>query len=236
VNPINAEKLQNERRQGPPPQFASHWWRIIGALGAGAAASSLAAGRVAPPAAGLIGWNAFAATLLGALGFLILTNDAPLVRARAQEQDVNRAVLTTLILAALAASLGAMILTLHDAKTAGKTGLPPWLIALSASTLVLSWMLVHSLFTLHYAHRWFADRDDNGADDGGVCFPGEKPTSYRDFLYMAVCVGATCQVSDFEITTSRFRELVTVHALIAFAFNTMVLALGVNIIGNLMGS
>jgi uncharacterized membrane protein len=219
-----------------PPRVASHWWRIGAALFAAGLAAASAAGRLAPATVGLIGWNAFAATLLSAIGLMILTNDAPLVRLRAQQEDVNRAVLTTLILAAMVSSLLAMVLALHDAKAAGKSGLPAWLIALSVSTLGLSWMLVQSLFTLHYAHRYFADRDDNRADDGGVIFPGEKPTSYRDFLYMAGCVGATCQVSDFDIATTRFRQLVTTHALIAFAFNTMVLALGVNIIGNLMGS
>ncbi len=219
------------------PKLPSHWWRIAASAAIGALAGGLAAGRVTPSGAALlIGWNAAAATYLAGLGWLFLTNDAPLVRARAQQQDENRAVLMTLILAAAAASLGAMMLTLHDAKAAGKAGLPPWLLALSVSTLVLSWLVVQSLFTLHYAHRYFADRDRDGTDDGGIGFPGQKPTSYRDFLYVAVCVGATCQVSDFSVTTSRFRELVTVHALIAFAFNTLVLALGVNIVGNLMGS
>jgi uncharacterized membrane protein len=203
----------------------------------GALVGGLSLGRVAPfAAAPLIGWNATAATYLVGVGVLFVTNDAPLVRARAQQQDENRTVLMTSILAAVAASLGAMVLTLHDSKAAGKAGLPPWLMGLSVSTLVLSWLVVQSLFTLHYAHRYFADRDRDGTDDGGIDFPGQKPTSYRDFLYVAVCIGATCQVSDFNITTSRFRQLVTVHALVAFVFNTMVLALGVNIIGNLMGS
>ena len=236
MNAINGPHTSNREAAGRLPRVVSHWWRVGAALLGATVAVALAIGRVSPAASALIGWNAFAATLLASIGFLILTNDAPLVRARAQSQDVNRTVLTGLILAAMAASLAAMVLALHDAKVAGKAGLPAWLIGLSVSTLVLSWLLVQTLFTLHYAHRWFADRDDNGADDGGVCFPGEKPTSYRDFLYVAVCVGATCQVSDFDITTTRFRQLVTAHALIAFAFNTMVLALGVNIIGNLMGS
>jgi len=229
------------RSRGAPsqatPKAPSHWWRIACSVAIGALAGGVATGRVTPfGGTVLIGWNAAAFTYLTGVGYLFLTSDAPLVRVRAQQEDENRAVLMTAILAAVAASLGAMVLTLHDAKAAGKAGLPPWLLVLSVSTLVLSWMVVQSLFTLHYAHRYFADRDRDGADDGGIDFPGQKPTSYRDFLYVAVCIGATCQVSDFDITTSRFRELVTVHALVAFVFNTMVLALGVNIIGNLMGS
>jgi uncharacterized membrane protein len=106
---------------------------------------------------------------------------------------------------------------------------------LSVLTLALSWLVVQCLFTLHYAHRYFGDRDGDGTPDGGIEFPGAAPTTYRDFIYVAVCVGATCQVSDFNITTSKFRNLVTTHAVITFVFNTTVLALGINIIGNLMG-
>ena len=219
-----------------PRKILSHWWRVGAAGAAGLVAGALSIGHVTPAGVSpLIGWNVAAVTFLVCLGHLFLTNDAPLVRLRAQQEDVNRTVLMGLILTAAAASIFAMVLTLHDARSVGKAGLPPWLTALATSTLVLSWLVVQSLFTLHYAHRYFADRDENGTDDGGVSFPGEKPTSYLDFLYMAACVGATCQVSDFCITTSRFRRLVTVHALVAFAFNTMVLALGVNIIGAVMG-
>ncbi len=214
----------------------NHWSRIAAAAIAGGCAGAWAALHHNPLGAStLVGWNAAAATYLVIVGWLIFTATEEQVRLRSRAEDEKKAVLMTLILMAATASLGAMIIALHDVHVAGKSGLPPWLVALSASTLVLSWLTVQALFTLHYTHRWFADRDDDGDDDGGIAFPGQKPTTYKDFLYVAACVGATCQVSDFDITTSKFRNLVTVHCLIAFAFNTMVLALGINIIGNLMG-
>ena len=117
----------------------------------------------------------------------------------------------------------------------GQGAEPPWIVGLSGITLVLSWLVVQCLYTLHYTHRYFGDRDDDGAPDGGIDFPGAAPTTYRDFIYVAVCIGSTCQVSDFDITTAKFRNLVTSHALISFVFNTSVLALGINIIGNLLG-
>jgi uncharacterized membrane protein len=100
---------------------------------------------------------------------------------------------------------------------------------------LLGWLVVQTLFTLHYAHRYFGDGDADGEADQGVVFPGEAPTSYHDFVYMAVCIGASAQVSDFNITTCRFRRLVTQHALLAFFFNTAVLALGINIIASIIG-
>lgn len=213
----------------------SRWWRSGAAVLTGIVVSGFALSKLQSAAAVLMGWDAGALVFLATTGVLFLRSDEPLVRARAQQEDENRAILMTLILLSVGASLGAIVLTLRDVQVAGKDGLPSWLLALAGATLVLGWLMVQALFTLHYAHRYFGDRNQNGEPDGGVDFPGEPPTSYRDFLYMAVCVGATCQVSDFNITTSRFRNLVTVHALVAFGFNTAVLALGINMIAGLVG-
>jgi uncharacterized membrane protein len=68
-----------------------------------------------------------------------------------------------------------------------------------------------------------------------VKFPGDAPTTHHDFFYMAVCIGASAQVSDFNITNTSFRRLVTTHSLVAFFFNTLVLALGINIIATVIG-
>jgi uncharacterized membrane protein len=183
----------------------------------------------------LVGWDAAAAAFVLPTGWLLLTSDEAAVRARAKLEDEDRTVLMSIVLAAVAVSLAAIVLALKETKLKGAAGPPSWVIGLSVATLVLSWLVVQCLYALHYAHRYFGDADDDGQEDGGIEFPGAKPTTYKDFVYVAVCVGATCQVSDFDIVTARFRNLVTTHALISFVFNTMVLALGINIIGNLMG-
>ena len=56
-----------------------------------------------------------------------------------------------------------------------------------------------------------------------------------DFVYLAFCVGATAQISDPSVATTRLRNLVTTHAAIAFFYNTTVLALGINILAGLIG-
>ena len=181
----------------------------------------------------LIGWNLAAATYVLITGWLLLTSDETTVRTKAKDEDENRAILMSLVLAAVGVSFGAIIVALKESKQ--QHGQPPWVVALCVSTLVLSWLVVQCLYTVHYAHRYFGDRDSDGQTDGGLKFPGAEPTSYRDFIYVAVCIGATCQVSDFNVVTSKFRNLVTTHAALSFVFNTLVLALGINIVGNLMG-
>jgi uncharacterized membrane protein len=128
-----------------------------------------------------------------------------------------------------------MALKQAKAASAHGGGAPPWAWLFSISTLILGWVIVQTVFTLHYAHRYFGDGDRDGEADAGVKFPGDAPTTYRDFIYMAVCIGASAQVSDFSITNARFRNLVTAHSLLAFLFNTMVLALGINILATVIG-
>lgn len=213
------------------------WRAIFGAIVGGAIWVVAARSGARPGAAVLIGWNSAAVAFLVPTLWVLVSDPEEKVKARAGAEDENRAVIMGIILAAVAASLAAIVIALRESRQHGAGGVehPAWVLALSASTLVFSWIMVQCLFTLHYAHRYFGDRDNDGTADKGVEFPGDAPRTYRDFIYMAVCIGATCQVSDFDITHGSFRNMVTLHALISFVFNTMVLALGINILGNLMG-
>ena len=218
--------------------FIRFHWRLFFAIAAGLAAGFAAAiGDRFIGAPVLVGWNVGAAAFVFTTGWMFLHTDEATVGRRAKAEDESRFVLTAIVLGAVAASLAAALFALRETK--GLAGAPrgerDWVLALSAATLVLSWMVVQCVFVLHYAHRYFGDSDRDGQVDGGIKFPGEPPRTYHDFIYVAVCVGATCQVSDFNITTARFRNLVTTHAIFAFCFNTMILALGINIIAGLLG-
>jgi uncharacterized membrane protein len=107
---------------------------------------------------------------------------------------------------------------------------------LSVAAIVLSWVLVHTLFTLRYAHFYYIDalKVERDSIEGGLIFPEDKSPDYLDFAYFAFVIGMTCQVSDVQISSKAMRRLATVHGLIAFAFNTAILALFVNIIAGLI--
>ncbi len=220
-----------------PNALALHRWRLLVAAAAGVAAGAAAARALHSASVLLVGWVAFAGIFVASTVWMFLTTDEATLRRHAALEDENKGILTTLILGAVAASVAVALLALRDSKLLSSrhvAGAHWWVLALSLSTLVLSWLLTQCLFVLHYAHRYFGDRNANGKPDGGIDFPGEPPKTYRDFIYVAVCVGSTCQVSDFDITSSRFRGLVTAHALFSFAFNTMILALGVNILAGML--
>jgi uncharacterized membrane protein len=110
-----------------------------------------------------------------------------------------------------------------------------WRVTLVAVTLFLSWLVTHVTFALRYAHEFYA-RDFGGPDvDRGLEFPRETEPDYLDFLYFALVLGMTFQVSDVQITSRKLRRVAALHGLLSFLFNTVIIALTVNIAAGLMG-
>jgi len=209
---------------------ASHW-RLALALMVGIIAWAAAKFFGAPRGSHLLlGWDSGAIVYLLTTWQLFLRADEAEVRSRAAQEDEGVPVLLLIILAAIVASLGAVIDAMIAAKNTA-AGAQAFIATCAGVTLVLSWLVLQSVFVLHYAHRHFGE----GRSKGGIQFPGEPPSGYMDFAYLAFSVGATFQVSDNSILTSRLRRLVTAHAATAYFYNTAILALGINIIAALVG-
>jgi uncharacterized membrane protein len=220
------------------PKLLRRRWRTLSSVVAGVLAAILASRAGAP-----LGLSTLAGWDLGCLLFLVTTlgmmwgEDETACRARAAAEDEGQTLIMTIVLSAVVASLAATLVALREARAAGPhlPGGESWAWILSVSTLVLGWLMMQTVFTLRYAHQYFGDGDRDGTSDRGLAFPGEAPKTYRDFFYVSVCVGATAQVSDVDVTSARFRGLVTQHALLSFFYNTMVLALGINISATIIG-
>ena len=63
----------------------------------------------------------------------------------------------------------------------------------------------------------------------GLAFPHEDAPDYGDFLYFSFTIGAASQTSDVTILSRRMRRLVLAHTILAFLFNTTILALAINV-------
>jgi len=107
-------------------------------------------------------------------------------------------------------------------------------IVLVVVTLLASWLMVHTTFAFRYAHEFYTRVNDDDPFDGGLTFPGKDDPDYLDFVYFALVLGMTFQVSDVEITSRKFRRLATVHGLLSFLFNTIIFALSVNLAAGLV--
>ena len=107
----------------------------------------------------------------------------------------------------------------------------PRLLALAIVTILLSWTFIHTIFTLHYAHEYYADRRGNRR---GLDFPGDEKPGYWDFVYFSFVIGMTSQVSDVCVTSSNIRQIVAAHGLVSFVYNVALLALTINIAASAM--
>jgi uncharacterized membrane protein len=197
---------------------------VLSAAFTGATAGLLAGLHLPPSTAVLVGWCAAAAVYIAiTLRILAQATPAALRRRAAMLEEGKWGLLAASVTAAVA-SVGAVVVDLAVARgQPGATGSA----ALAALTLLLSWAFVHVLFASHYAHEyWLAG--------GGLIFPGNERPDHAEFLYLAFVVGMTCQVSDVTTASARMRRLVLLHALVAFGFNTVILAAAVNLAAGLV--
>lgn len=211
--------------------------RLSLALGAGAAtgiATAILVPKFSASSCAIAGWDVFCAAFLGFTLFAIARQGPDEIRARAAQQDQGQAVILLLVLAACAASLAAVGLELSQAQHDG--GLEKALRVTAAfATVTGSWLVMQLIFALHYAHEYYTADADTGVDTGGLTFPGGEEPDYWDFLHFSMIIGVACQTADIAFTGKRLRRLGTAHSLIAFAFNTLILALTINLLAGLFG-
>ena len=200
--------------------------------GAVAGIAVAAATPLEPMARGLAGWCAGAAVFLVLTWWLADTFDAQRTRERAQSLDQPNLVILVSMLVAIGASVVAIAMLLQQVKLMSGPARAAH-IALGLVALVGSWLMMHTIYAFHYAHRYYIDRRD-GSPDGGLDFPGKDEPDYLDFLYYAYVVGMTSQVSDVQATSHEMRRITLVHSVLAFAFNMLVLALSVNVVAAAM--
>jgi uncharacterized membrane protein len=155
------------------------------------------------------------------------------IRTRAARQDDSAVVILVLVLFAMFSSFAAIFGIISDAKSATNVGKLAF-VGLAALTILTSWLVMQVAFTLHYAHQYYAPH--TGLDNGvtrPLCFPDDATPDYWDFFYFATSFGAASQTSDVTINAKSFRRLATLHAIVSFFFNTMVLALTINLAASL---
>jgi len=178
------------------------------------------------------GWDVGTLLMLLLSWFIIVRSDAEATRLRAAAEDPGRTAVWLLVCFSSAVGLFASAVVLRGAK-----GIAPEasheLVALCLAAVASAWALTHTAFTLRYAHLYYRLSDGDGA--GGLEFPGNEPPDDLDFSYFAFTVGMCFQVSDVVVTSRVIRRTVLVHALLAFAYNTMVVALALNLFFNLLG-
>lgn len=179
----------------------------------------------------LLGWNAGAGAYVVLVGVMMVRSSAERMRRRALTQDDGAVALLALVVLAALASLGAIVAELSLAREEAGA-VRHWHIGLAALTVVTSWAFKQIMFALHYAHEFYAAQ--HRGLPGGLTFPDTAQPSYLDFVYVAAIIGTSAQTADVSFSSSAMRRVGLVHSVLAFLFNTTLLALMVNVGANLI--
>jgi uncharacterized membrane protein len=176
------------------------------------------------------GWDVGSIVFAGLGWVRIMMMDAAGTRRRAAGEDPGRTTVWFLVLAASAFSLFAALVVMRNARIAGfeTRGV---VVALCLLAVAMAWTVTHTSYALRYAHLYY--RDDNEGI-GGLEFPNEAAPCYFDFAYFAFTVGMCFQVSDVVVSSPQIRRAVLGQALLAFVYNTTIMALALNLVFGLL--
>ena len=181
----------------------------------------------------LASWDVGVLCLLALDWLLVARTDEQLTRLRAQRNDPNRYVIFLLVISAASASFVAIGFIVGDIKE-----LAFWprvgRISLSVAALLLSWLLIHTLFAFHYARLYYFRPPEQKTHQRGLRFPDDDEPDYLDFAYYSFVVGMTSQVSDVAVLSRQMRRLTTIHGVLSFIYNIAILAMSINIIGSVL--
>lgn len=144
---------------------------------------------------------------------------------RAIQQDASKWVILVLVIITLVMCFIAIIIEInHLPKDAAiRTGH----LGLSILTIISAWFLMHTIFAIHYAHDFYLALEKH--KHGGLAFPSTPNPTYPDFLYFSYIIGTSAQTADVSITRQPMRVLNTLHLLLAYGFNTTILAIAINV-------
>jgi uncharacterized membrane protein len=182
----------------------------------------------------LLSWHSVAAAVLGGwagaglvfvvwTALVIVPMGSRATSEHAVREEPTRGVANLIVLLAALASLAGVAIAL----VGGLAGNRDITMTAVLASVVVSWACVHTVFALHYARAYYT------APAGGIDFHQMAPPRYTDFTYLAITVGMSFAVSDTDLASSNMRRIAQVHALLAYLFGTVVVALLINLVAGL---
>lgn len=176
-------------------------------------------------------WLAFALSFIITSWIIFFKMPVSLIEERANKEDGSRLFVMLSILLSSFASMFTVLLLMISKNGSGSHEIITVIVSISG--MAVSWIMVHTIFTFHYAHLYYFKDKDDTTDSNALEFPKEDKPDYPDFAYFAFVIGMTFQVSDVDINSRIIRRTALAHGLLAFALNTFVVALTINLIAGL---
>ncbi|MBI2721949.1 MAG: DUF1345 domain-containing protein [Bacteroidetes bacterium] len=180
----------------------------------------------------ILGWDMFCISMILFSWILFFTTDSDDLCIVVEKQDDGLKIIFAIVLIAVSFSIfGTLALLLEKNETTINKILHT---LISLSPVLLSWLLLHTMFTIRYAHLYHDHNSlGTGSKVGGIDFPSDEAPDYIDFAYFSFVIGMTFQVSDVVVTSRAIRRFVLMHGIISFVFNTIIVALTINTLAGL---
>lgn len=180
----------------------------------------------------MVAWDTFSLCMIIFSWITFSITSSQQIRTQAKVQDSSRVLIFVTVLISTFASFLAVLLLILSKNNYSHTKTLHLIVAIGG--MLFSWFLIHTIFTFRYAHIFYGDDEENeNIHAGGLKFPDDKKPDYVDFAYYSFVLGMTFQVSDVDITSKRLRRLSLLHSILSFIFNTVMIALTINIIAGL---
>ena len=179
----------------------------------------------------IVGWNAGACLYLILAARMMFWTTHEKIRARAIAHDDGKFVVLGMVIVAAIVTICAIVVELSVVKDM-HGALRYAHISLAALTIISSWAFTQVMFALHYAHDFYITKSDSNS--GGLAFPGTALPEYSDFLYFSCVIGTSGQTADVSFTNRKMRKTGLIHCVLAFFFNTTLVALTINIASGLI--
>ena len=202
--------------------------RLLIAVGLGLIGYVLTPWTIREATRALVGWNVGAWGFIALIWRMMATSTEDGVRLHAADEDEKTfALLVTAVVAALAAMAAIVwelgpVKDMHGASKALHLGLV-------AATTLSAWAFTHMMFALHYAAEYYQAGPGPKGVQGGFVFPTCEQPGWGEFCYQAFVIGCACATADVETTSPAMRGVCLAHGIVAFFFNTIILALTINI-------
>jgi uncharacterized membrane protein len=178
----------------------------------------------------IVGWNLGTCLYLALALRMMFWSTKDKMMERAQLEDEGQVLILILVIFAVTSALASIVMELATVKDLhGQIRYVH--IALAALSIVTAWTFTHFIFALHYAHDFYAAVSKH--KPGGLQFPDDDDPDYADFLYFALVIGTSGQTADVSFSSKSMRRTGLVHCVMAFFFNTTLLALTINIAAGL---
>ncbi|MEH2310097.1 MAG: DUF1345 domain-containing protein [Nostoc sp.] len=183
----------------------------------------------------LCAWNSGAEFFLALTWWKMNKATPEKIRRYAENEYEGHLAIFMLVICAASASVLAIGFLLNDKKGLS-TILLTLHVILAIMTLLASWLLVHTMFAVQYAHSYYKYINRNNSEEitRGLDFPHNDCPDYWEFLYYSFVVGMTSQVSDVQTTSPEMRRLTLLHSIFSFFFNTTIVSMTINIIASLI--